>query len=150
MVLTAILFSCAMENNNNYNVKQNLMLELINDARINGCKCGSKVMPAIAPLIWNDQLADAALEHSEAMKVKNFFSHRGKNGSKPSERIDAVGYVWKTCGENIAKGQMSEHEVMTGWLESPGHCKNIMNPDFTEVGVARSGVYWVQVFAKPR
>lgn len=46
-------------------------------------------------------------------------------------------------------GQQNEEEVMKSWLKSPGHCANIMNPDVTEVGVARSGTYWTQLFAAP-
>ncbi|MCP4437802.1 MAG: CAP domain-containing protein [Aureispira sp.] len=150
MVIMTILFSCGEEDerqDKSYNVQQSLLIDLVNEVRTKGCKCGSKTMPPVGVLQWNSKLANAALKHSKAMEDKNFFAHKGKDGTKPSERVDAAGYAWRACGENIAKGQRNEQEVMEGWLKSVGHCKNIMNPDFEELGVARSGEYWVQVFA---
>jgi uncharacterized protein YkwD len=68
-----------------------------------------------------------------------------------AQRISNAGYAFKgfrsyTVGENIAQGQMSIDEVMTGWLKSEGHCKNLMNPAFKEIGVAEFNHYWVQDF----
>ena len=71
--------------------------------------------------------------------------------------VRAVGYKEKLVGENIAYGPESLDEVMRGWLDSPGHCENIMDPRFAEMGLAlaagqgaRHGLYWVQVLAQPR
>jgi uncharacterized protein YkwD len=129
-----------------YNINKDLMLQLINDSRKKGCTCGSTVMPAVAVVTWNDQLAKAAYDHSKDMSVNNYFSHTGKNGSSPGDRIKAAGYMWKTYGENIANGYGSELAVMTAWLASEGHCKNIMNASFKEIGAGREGNYWTQVF----
>jgi uncharacterized protein YkwD len=54
--------------------------------------------------------------------------------------------MWKTYGENIANGYGTEQAVMTAWLASEGHCKNIMNASFKEIGAGREGNYWTQVF----
>jgi uncharacterized protein YkwD len=67
-----------------------------------------------------------------------------------------VGYREKLVGENIAYGPKSAEEVVQGWLSSPGHCENIMDPRFAEMGVAyaqgqasKRGLYWVQLLADP-
>lgn len=127
-------------------INKTTLLQLINNVRQSGCTCGSTTMPAVAPVIWNDQLASAAFNHSNEMNANNYFSHTGLNGSSAGERITATGYAWRTYGENIAKGYTSEQSVMDGWINSEGHCKNIMNPNFKEVGVARVGNYWTQEF----
>ena len=68
-----------------------------------------------------------------------------------SDRALDAGYGFKgyrtyAIGENIAQGQTSIAEVMNGWLHSEGHCRNLMNPAFREVGVAEIDNYWVQDF----
>ncbi len=78
-------------------------------------------------------------------------------GHSPADRVRAVGYQEKLVGENIAYGPKSAEEVVQGWLDSPGHCENIMDPRFAEMGIAyaaghasKRGLYWVQVLADPR
>ncbi|TAF64494.1 MAG: CAP domain-containing protein [Cytophagales bacterium] len=126
------------------------MLDLINQTRTAGCVCGTTNMPPVAALKWNTKLEDAAYKHSLDMKTKNYFDHNNKEGQNPGARITQTGYSWSTYGENIALGYTTEKAVMDGWIKSEGHCKNIMNGSFTEVGVGRSGNYWTQVFAKPK
>lgn len=126
-------------------------LKSINSARQKGCTCGNTYMPPAPPMIWNDQLEIAAIGHAEDMYDKNHFSHTSKNGRTVEDRILAAGYTYKgyrsfAIGENIAQGQMSIAEVMKGWIKSEGHCKNLMNPQYREVGVAMYNDYWVQDF----
>lgn len=126
-------------------------LTRINEARHKGCNCGNVYMPPAPPLNWNDDLEKAAIGHAQDMYYKNYFSHTSKDGRTMSDRVIEAGYNFKgyktfAVGENIAEGQMSIDEVMDGWLKSPGHCKNLMNPDFKEVGVAQFNQYWVQDF----
>jgi uncharacterized protein YkwD len=126
-------------------------LEDINHIRQKGCNCGLKYMPPAPPLVWNDQLELAAMGHAQDMALHNYFSHTSLDGRDVSDRIKAVGYSFKgfrkfAIGENIAQGQESIAEVMAGWLKSAGHCKNLMNPDFKEVGIAFYNSYWVQDF----
>ena len=75
-----------------------------------------------------------------------FRSHTSGGNTTAGDRIKAAGYNWRTYGENIAMGQTTEQIVMNSWLESEGHCKNIMNKNFKDIGVGRSGNYWTQVF----
>lgn len=129
-----------------YNVKAAVLLDLVNEARTKGCKCGETSMPAVPALTWNDQLGQAAFGHSEDMKQKGYFSHDGSDGSSFVGRIKATGYTPSTAAENIALGQTTEEQVMTSWLHSEGHCRNIMNAQIKEMGAGRSGNYWTQVF----
>ncbi len=99
----------------------------------------------------------AAERHSQDMATYNFFSHIGSDGLELKDRVDATGYAWSTIGENIAAGQRTVTEVMDGWLRSEGHCKNIMNDQFEQLGVSRVDNeaadfqrYWTQVFGTQR
>ncbi|MBC7914117.1 MAG: CAP domain-containing protein [Pyrinomonadaceae bacterium] len=126
-------------------------LKRINKARAEGCKCGDTYMPAAEPLTWNTQLQLSALGHAQDMARNKYFNHVSKNGAKIKDRITASGYTHEgfqtfTIGENIAYNQRTIKEVMQGWLNSPLHCKNLMNPAFKEVGIAMENYYWVQNF----
>jgi len=128
-------------------VNESTILALVNNVRKTGCTCGTTAMPAVAPVTWNILLEKAALLHSVDMNKNNYFSHTGLDGSTPGDRITRAGYNWRAYGENIAKGYTSEQAVMTGWLQSEGHCKNIMSSNVKEMGLGRDGNYWTQVFA---
>jgi len=132
------------------NPDKNKLLGLVNEARKTGRYCGDEYFPPAGKVVWNELLEAAAQMHSDDMNTYDFLSHTGSDGSSPGDRLEKVGYEWTTYGENIAKGYPTEEEVIKGWLESPGHCANIMNPDFTEMGVATSGKYWTQIFATPK
>lgn len=114
-----------------------------------------------APLTVNVQLTQAAQGHSQDMALRDFFSHTGSNGSSPADRINATGYRWSRWGENIAAGYSTPAAAMNAWMNSSGHRANILNCNFTEIGVGyyylandRGSVnyrhYWTQVFARPR
>lgn len=111
-------------------------MTLINQARASSRTCGSTAYPAAAALAWNGQLFDAAAGHSADMANQNYFDHTSKDGRNPGQRMSAAGYSWSAYGENIAAGQTSAASVMAGWMESPGHCSNIMNKNFRDVAVA--------------
>jgi uncharacterized protein YkwD len=125
---------------------QPLMLQLVNATRAKGCTCGTTVMPPVKSLTWNAILAQVALAHSTDMNDNNYFSHTGLDGSSPGDRITAAGYIWISYGENIAEGYSDEQSVMTAWLQSEGHCLNIMNAGFKEMGSGKDGAYWTQDF----
>jgi len=131
-----------------YNLNKTMILDLVNKARQTGCTCGTTLMPPVATVSWNDQLAKAADNHSADMNLKSYFSHTGSDGSDPGARITATGYSWQAYGENIALGYANEQAVMDGWLKSEGHCKNIMSANCVEMGAAREGDYWTQDFGK--
>jgi uncharacterized protein YkwD len=127
-------------------VNKSLILQLVNEVRTKGCQCGNTYYQPATPVSWNNQLEAAAYVHSADMNQNNFFSHTAPNGTNAGVRITNAGYNWRTYGENIASGYKTEASVVKGWVESEGHCKNIMNPAFKEMGVARAGNYWTQEF----
>jgi uncharacterized protein YkwD len=134
------------------------VLELVNQARAAPRACGDKGMfAAVPPLTWDSRLAAAAQGHCDDMVQKAYFSHTGSDGSQVSDRVTAAGYAWNAVGENIAAGQQTADAVVQAWLESPGHCSNIMGASFTNLGVAltlapgdKYGIYWTQNFGRPR
>ncbi len=133
------------------------MLDSINQYRSQARQCGDDFMPAVEPLTWQCQLTTSSQAHADDMAINNFFSHTGSDGLSMRNRIDATGYQWSRIGENIAAGYANVSSAMQGWINSPGHCSNIMNADFTEVGVALTRTttadyptYWVQNFGRPR
>lgn len=135
------------------------MLAAVNAHRRAGASCGTRgSFPAARELTWNAQLTQAAAAHSDDMVANNFFSHTGSNGSTAGSRATAAGYVWSTVGENIAAGQPSIAVVVDGWMKSDGHCANLMNPNFRDIGAAcvagNSGTtyrtYWSQEFGAQR
>jgi len=119
------------------NVDANEALALLNAARGSPRNCaGSEVMPAAPPLRWSDALEQAAIAHSEWMQTNDTLSHTGAGGSTAGTRASAAGYVWRAIGENIAAGQPDLAAVIAGWLASPGHCANLMNPNFADAALA--------------
>ena len=128
-----------------YNLDSTIILSEVNKVRKKGCRCGSKKMPAVAPVSWNSLLARAAVDHSKDMHTNNFFSHESKKGS-PGQRIKKAGYQWSAYGENLAYDDTDEKGVVEGWLGSPDHCRTLMSPLFKEMGAGRSGPYWTMDF----
>ncbi|MFS2018889.1 CAP domain-containing protein [Massilia sp. CT11-108] len=120
--------------------------------------CGTQAFGPAGPLVWNPLLGQAALVHSTDMAQKHYFNHKQPDGSVPADRATQAGYRWARVGENIASGQRTPEEAVASWLDSPGHCANIMNPAFTEMGAAYAinpqnrnrTAYWTQVFGTPR
>jgi uncharacterized protein YkwD len=132
-------------------------LELVNRARSQARKCGSVAFAAARPLVLDALLDQAALGHSLDMAQHSHMGHPGSDGSTVAQRVSRVGYVWRKVGENVAANAPSAEEVVQGWTESPTHCANLMNPDFTAMGIgyavnpaSEDGIYWTQVFATPR
>jgi uncharacterized protein YkwD len=133
------------------------VLELVNQARAHPRSCGSTTFSAASSLKLSRPLTDAALEHSFDMAKRNYFDHHGADGSTPESRVTHAGYSWRVVGENIAAGVPTPEEVVQGWLQSAAHCQNLMDPRFTDMGVAYvvdpknpSVIVWTQVFAVPR
>jgi uncharacterized protein YkwD len=115
---------------------QAALLAKINQYRAQGADCGGKLFPAAQPLVFNDLLTQASLVHSLDMKINNFVSHVGSDGLTFGQRIDVTGYVYTAAGENVAAGQTTVDTVMSAWIASPGHCANLMNHTFKDVGFA--------------
>lgn len=125
------------------------VLALVNDARSRPRQCGGEAFAAAAPLRLVPELMAAAEEHNADMTRHNYFSHTGRDGSSVATRVARLGYRFLTAAENIAMGQRTAKEVVEDWLESPGHCSNIMDRSFRDMGIAVStdGQFrWTQTF----
>jgi uncharacterized protein YkwD len=132
-------------------------LQLVNDVRARGTRCGERSFGPVPPVRLSGTLSDVALGHAADMARHDYFEHDDLSGHTPADRVRAVGYPEKLVGENIAYGPESADEVVKGWLDSPGHCENIMDPRFAEMGIAyspgrvsRRGLYWVQLLVAPK
>jgi uncharacterized protein YkwD len=132
-------------------------LELVNEVRARGTRCGERAFAPAPPMALSGTLGSVAFGHAADMATHGYFEHQDRAGQSPADRVRAVGYREKLVGENIAYGPETVEEVVKGWLDSPGHCENIMDPRFAEMGLAfaagrgaKHGLYWVQVLAAPR
>jgi uncharacterized YkwD family protein len=93
-------------------------------------------------------LSNVAQEKSNDMQAKNYFSHTSPTYGSPFDMMRDFGVTYRSAGENIAMGQRSAEEVVNAWMNSEGHRKNILSPNFTHIGVGHSGSgnYWTQMF----
>jgi uncharacterized protein YkwD len=132
-------------------------LKLVNEVRARGARCGDRSFGPAPPVKLSPTLGGVAFGHADDMAKHNYFEHKDLMGRSPADRVRAVGYHEKLVGENIAYGPKSAEEVVQGWLDSPGHCDNIMDPRFAEMGIAyaagqasRRGLFWVQLLVAPK
>ncbi|MGY4691223.1 CAP domain-containing protein [Salibacterium sp. K-3] len=105
----------------------------------------------LEPLQPYSELSDVARDKSEDMRDAGYFSHNSPNYGSPFDMMDSYGIDYRGAGENIAAGQRTPEQVVEGWMNSEGHRENIMNEDFTHIGVGHAeggshGHYWTQMF----
>lgn len=105
-------------------------------------------------LTKNWELCRVARYKSADMASKGYFSHTSPTYGSPFQMMESFGLRFSAAGENIAYGQRTPQEVMTDWMNSPGHRSNILNPTYTQIGVglaknSRGVCYWTQHFIKP-
>ncbi|MEN2766988.1 CAP domain-containing protein [Ornithinibacillus xuwenensis] len=98
----------------------------------------------------DNSLSSVAREKSNDMQQKGYFSHTSPTYGSPFDMMRDFGITYQSAGENIAKGQQSAKEVVQAWMNSEGHRANILNGDFTHIGVGYdpSGHYWTQMFIR--
>ncbi|MFJ4605175.1 CAP domain-containing protein [Pseudomonas atacamensis] len=132
------------------------LLAQLNTARSQARQCGGQSFAAAAPLAWNATLGTVAQDHSRDMANNNYLDHKDRDGRTPGDRAELSGYSGQLVGENIAAGQDTVGKVVDGWLASPGHCANLMNPQYQELGAAyatdpksNAGIYWTAMFGAP-
>jgi len=133
------------------------VLELANEARAQPRRCGATAFAAAPPLTGSAVLEHAAAAYAHEMARYGFMDHTGRDGSSPAQRITRSGYRWREVGENLAQGITTPEAAVAGWLHSPDHCANLMDPGFRQMGVAYAvnphddaGVYWALEFGTPR
>lgn len=105
----------------------------------------------LKPLELNEELARVASLKSQDMAANNYFDHHSPTYGSPFDMMNHFGIHYSYAGENIAAGQRTPEEVVQAWMESPGHRANILNENFTQIGVGfiKGGsyqYYWTQMF----
>lgn len=133
------------------------ILSRVNRIRAAGNVCGGMYYPPAAPLRWSSKLQQAAVQHSQDMASHNFFNHKSAtNGSTLTDRLKSVGYKYQAASENIGAGPITVAQILDMWLDSPGHCVNLMTATFTELGVSCQNsshstykTYWTMKAATP-
>lgn len=110
---------------------------------------GERTAQGLTALVPDSRLAATAQAHAEDMQAQHYFAHETPEGQTAAQRIAAAGYSACLTAENIAFGTYFETQVMTSWMESPGHRANVLLPDVTSYGVGHAGSYWVLDLAKP-
>lgn len=108
-------------------VSQITLIELTNQER--------KAM-GLPALKENPQLDYAARQKAQNMLDYDYFAHQSPSGVSPWHWFKTVGYNYKLAGENLAIGFLDSEEVVQAWKDSPSHRKNLLNPDFQEIGIA--------------
>lgn len=116
------------------------VLKLTNDYRAQN---------GLAELKWDADLAAVGQMHCDDMSARDYFAHKTPEGVDPFQRMDAYGIKYKWAGENLGKGYKTPEEVLQGWIDSPDHRENLLNPNFEYLGVGynENGNYWAQEFA---
>ncbi len=122
-------------------------------ARVNAARRAA----GVRPLATDPRLDAAAQAHAQDMLARAYYDHETPEGQTPRERVESTGYLAHKVGENIAEGQFSVEEVMSGWLGSSGHRRNLLDPEFRDLGVGlavgrfedRLRILWVQELAVP-
>lgn len=111
----------------------------------------------LKPLVIEKLLMRAARRHSQDLAKGDRISHRGSDGSDPWGRVRSTGYKPRLAAENVGAGQMSFSEVLQGWKDSPGHNRNLLLGDATQMGIAlvtnpasRYRTFWTLVLGEPQ
>jgi uncharacterized protein YkwD len=134
------------------------MVAVINEARAEAQVCRGVQFPATASVTWSGTLRASTDLHADDMANNNFFSHQGTNGSFVDDRATLAGYDFEKVGESLAAGFASPEQTVDAWLaSSDGHCENLLDPSFDEVGAScrfnaesLHKTYWAMTMGKSR
>ncbi|CAN7245549.1 CAP domain-containing protein [Peribacillus frigoritolerans] len=118
------------------------VLSLVNEER---AKSG------LPSLKMDTAISKVAILKSEDMRDSNYFNHTSPSYGSPFEMMKSFGISYRYAGENIAAGQPSADAVMKSWMNSPGHKENILNKNYTHIGIGhvtggKYAHYWTQQF----
>lgn len=144
MLVVAVAFASPVSANDELTADEKRVIELLNAERAKA---------DLPPLKANAKLMKAARAHSANMAGQKQLAH-DLDGKGPGERLEDVGYTHAGWGENCAAGQRTPADAITCWMNSPPHKSNMLNKNYSEIGVAvaRSAdgtAYWTQVFGIP-
>lgn len=155
-LVAAILFFASMFGN--HVVMRSPQLASIKSAFLVDLTNKDRAKEGLQPLSINENLVAAANMKASDMAAKEYFAHQSPDGRMPWDFIKASGYSYIYAGENLAVNFDDSGEVERAWMNSPTHKKNIVNPKYTEIGIATAPgrykgdntMYVVQMFGRPR
>lgn len=111
-----------------------------------------RALEGLPALVWDDDVAEVATQHSIDMDVRDYFSHTNPDGALPWDRLTAAGVPYSSAGENIywASWSATAAQAVEAWMNSPGHRDNILRTGWTHTGIGvhegSGGSWWTQVF----
>lgn len=130
-----------------------IVLDETNRRRAAGARCGSEQLPPAPPLVANAELGRSARGHSADMARQNYFDHTSLDGRSVEQRTRGAGFPGGFIGENIAAGRADPRATVQQWMDSPGHCLNVMEPRYRFLGVGHASNpntqlnhFWTQNF----
>ena len=114
----------------------------------------------LAPVAPSPLLVRAAAAHAADIAGNDLFGHRGSDGSRLADRLRRIGFDYRRAAENVAGGLESPEATVESWMRSPGHRRNLLDPNMCRAGVGHVHVpddggrvryerYWVLVLARP-
>lgn len=120
-------------------------------ARINTARSNA----GLAPVKVDSRITLAAEAHSTEQAQRKLMTHTGTNGSNAGQRLNVLGYAWRTWGENVAAGQGDCASVVSAWMNSAPHRANILNPAMKDMGIGAVAtmagtIYWTLDLAAPK
>jgi len=124
------------------------VLSEVNMLRSEGCNCGGQWMSPVQPVQWNNVLYRVSNKYARYMAANGHFDHVSKSGENLGDRLSNIGYDWAKIGENLGFGYDDFYHVLEAWKKSPSHCRMLMDPDMTDMGLSKHKTYWVQSFSK--
>lgn len=109
-----------------------------------------RAQKGLKALSYDWELSRVARFKSQDMKDNRYFAHNSPVYGSPSQMIKNFGISYRSAGENIAKGYATPQAVVNGWMNSSGHRANILNANYTHIGVGyvSGGHYWTQLFIR--
>lgn len=132
------------------------LLEAVNRLRQSQQSCGAEALPPAPALSYQCTLGEVAQGHAEGMAGQTLLSHLSSNGLGLPERAEAADYAWRSLGENLAVTTRPDNiqRLTESWMASESHCRNIMNPAFSQMGMGQAQgpdgrFYWVQNLGAP-
>lgn len=126
-------------------------------AALVGAANKTRVEANVGSLVENDLLKEAAQLKANDMATREYFSHKTPEGEDPWIFLEKAGYKYLSAGENLAINFSDSKKVHNAWMNSSTHRANILQPKFTEIGIAtaegrykgKKAMFVVQFFGKP-
>lgn len=137
------LFACD-DGDSDFNPEEfneQVILDLVNLKRTEGCNCGTTAYPPVGEVGWNDTLAYVARDYSIKMKTGNFIDYTLKDSREIGPKLTEQDYLYSNFLTAVTKNYVTEKDIVNYLFSINSYCKSLMNADVEEIGIAVSGQY---------